>query len=125
MLICGAILVLMCLIPGFPVLQMLFIAAILIGFGLYQRRSVKKKKEEPAAAEDKVKESADEKRKPENVLNLLQVEQLELEFGYGIVPMVDVSLGGDLLDRIIMIRRQCAIDLGLSCRRSGCAIMSA
>jgi flagellar biosynthesis protein FlhA len=41
------------------------------------------------------------------------VEQLELEFGYGIVPMVDMSLGGDLLDRIIMIRRQCAIDLGI------------
>jgi flagellar biosynthesis protein FlhA len=113
MLICGGILVLMCLIPGFPVLQMLFIAAILIGFGLYQRRSVKKKKEEPVVAEDKARETADEKRKPENVLNLLQVEQLELEFGYGIVPMVDMSLGGDLLDRIIMIRRQCAIDLGI------------
>lgn len=113
MLICGSVLVLMCLIPGFPVLQMLFIAAILIGFGLYLRSSIKKKAEAPPAAEDQAKESADEKRKPENVLNLLQVEQLELEFGYGIVPMVDMSLGGDLLDRIIMIRRQCAIDLGI------------
>jgi flagellar biosynthesis protein FlhA len=112
MLICGGVLLLMCLIPGFPVLQMLFIAAVLIGFGLYQRRSIKKKAEVPAA-EERAKESADEKRKPENVLSLLQVEQLELEFGYGIVPMVDVSLGGDLLDRIIMIRRQCAIDLGI------------
>ncbi|NLT14810.1 MAG: flagellar biosynthesis protein FlhA [Clostridiales bacterium] len=113
MLICGSVLVLMCLIPGFPVLQMLFIAAILIGFGLYLRSSIKKKAEALPAAEDQAKESADEKRKPENVLNLLQVEQLELEFGYGIVPMVDMSLGGDLLDRIIMIRRQCAIDLGI------------
>ena len=113
MLICGGILVLMCLIPGFPIAQMLFIAAILIGFGLYMRRNVKKNLEKSAVVEDKAKESADEKRKPENVLNLLQVEQLELEFGYGIVPMVDMSLGGDLLDRIIMIRRQCAIDLGI------------
>jgi flagellar biosynthesis protein FlhA len=113
MLICGGILVLMCLIPGFPKPQILFIAAVLLGGGLYLRRSIKKGKAEPVAVEDKAKEAAEEKRKPENVLNLLQVEQLELEFGYGIVPMVDMSLGGDLLDRIIMIRRQCAIDLGI------------
>jgi flagellar biosynthesis protein FlhA len=112
MLICGVILLLMCLIPGFPKPQLLFVAAVLIGVGLYLRRSLTKKKEEPAEP-DAAKEAAEEKRKPENVLNLLQVEQLELEFGYGIVPMVDVNLGGDLLDRIIMIRRQCAIDLGI------------
>ena len=91
----------------------------LIGFGLYQRRSIKKKAEVPAAEEKKGERRR--KRKPENVLSLLQVEQLELEFGYGIVPMVDVSLGEDLLDRIIMIRRQCAMIWALSCRRSGCA----
>ncbi|MEL4106741.1 flagellar biosynthesis protein FlhA [Oscillospiraceae bacterium WX1] len=112
MLICGGILLAMCLIPGFPKVQILVIAAVLIGGGLYLRRSIRKKTEQPPEP-DAVKERADEKRKPENVLNLLQVEQLELEFGYGIVPMVDVSLGGDLLDRIIMIRRQCAIDLGI------------
>jgi flagellar biosynthesis protein FlhA len=43
----------------------------------------------------------------------LQVDPIELEFGYGIVPMVDVSQGGDLLDRVVMIRRQCALDLGV------------
>ncbi|UOO37312.1 flagellar biosynthesis protein FlhA [Oscillospiraceae bacterium CM] len=112
MLICGGILLAMCLIPGFPKVQILVIAAVLIGAGLYLRRSIRKKAEQPPEP-DAVKERAEEKRKPENVLNLLQVEQLELEFGYGIVPMVDVSLGGDLLDRIIMIRRQCAIDLGI------------
>lgn len=113
MLICGFILAVMCLIPGFPKPQLLFVAAVLLGTGMYLRRSIKRKAEEPEDAPDGAKESADEKRKPENVLNLLQVEQLELEFGYGIVPMVDMSLGGDLLDRIIMIRRQCAIDLGI------------
>ena len=113
MLVCGGILVLMCLIPGFPKPQILFIAAVLLGVGLYLRRSLKRQEEEEAAPPDEVKEAAEEKRKPENVLGLLQVEQLELEFGYGIVPMVDVNLGGDLLDRIIMIRRQCAIDLGI------------
>jgi flagellar biosynthesis protein FlhA len=112
MLICGGILVIMCLIPGFPKPQTLFVAAVLIGTGLYQRRSVIKKEEEPAL-EEAAAQAADEKRKPENVLNLLQIEQLELEFGYGILPMVDVSLGGDLLDRIIMIRRECAKELGI------------
>ena len=113
MLICGGILLLMCLIPGFPKPQLLFVAAVLIGVGLYLRRGLKKEAEEEAAVPDAAKEAAEEKRKPENVLTLLQVEQLELEFGYGIVPMVDVNLGGDLLDRIIMIRRQCAVDLGI------------
>jgi flagellar biosynthesis protein FlhA len=112
MIICGGILIVMCLIPGFPRPQLLFISSILLGTGIYLRRKVEKMAKEPVI-EDKVKDSAEEKRKPENVLNLLQVEQLELEFGYGIVPMVDMSLGGDLLDRIIMIRRQCAIDLGI------------
>jgi flagellar biosynthesis protein FlhA len=113
MLICGCILLVMGLIPGFPKPQILFISAVLIGVGLFLRRSVKKTKEEAEVPADAATEAAEEKRKPENVLNLLQVEQLELEFGYGIVPMVDMSLGGDLLDRIIMIRRQCAIDLGI------------
>lgn len=113
MLICGFILAVMCLIPGFPKPQLIFVSAVLLGTGMYLRRSIKKKTEEPDEIPDSAKESADEKRRPENVLNLLQVEQLELEFGYGIVPMVDMSLGGDLLDRIIMIRRQCAIDLGI------------
>jgi flagellar biosynthesis protein FlhA len=112
MLICGGVLVAMCLIPGFPKLQLLVIAAILVGTGLVMRRNILKEAEAPAL-EDTAAQAAEEKRKPENVLNLLQVEQLELEFGYGILPMVDVSLGGDLLDRIIMIRRQCAIDLGI------------
>ncbi len=112
MLICGGVLVAMCLIPGFPKLQLIVIAAILVGTGMVMRRNILKEAEAPAQ-EDTAAQAAEEKRKPENVLNLLQVEQLELEFGYGILPMVDVSLGGDLLDRIIMIRRQCAIDLGI------------
>ncbi len=55
---------------------------------------------------------AEEIRRPENVINLLQVDPIELEFGYGIIPLADVSQGGDLLDRVVMIRRQVAIELG-------------
>ena len=56
--------------------------------------------------------SADEIRKPENVVSLLAVDPIELEFGYGIIPLADVNQGGDLLDRVVMIRRQVAIELG-------------
>lgn len=111
MVICGAILLILCLVPGFPKLQFLFVAAVLLGTGIYQRGKIKKMQK--PAPRDQEAEMAEEKRKPENVLGLLQVEQLELEFGYGIVPLVDVNLGGDLLDRVIMIRRQCALDLGI------------
>lgn len=50
---------------------------------------------------------------PENVVKLLQVDPIEFEFGYGLIPLADTNQGGDLLDRIVMIRRQLAIELGL------------
>jgi flagellar biosynthesis protein FlhA len=55
---------------------------------------------------------ANEIRKPENVASLLQVDPIELEFGYGIIPLADMNQGGDLLDRVVLIRRQIAIELG-------------
>ena len=55
---------------------------------------------------------AQEMRQPENVTSLLQVDPIELEFGYGIIPLANVSQGGDLLDRVVMIRRQIALELG-------------
>ncbi len=57
-------------------------------------------------------ESAEEIRRPENVTSLLKVDAIELEFGYGIIPLADVNQGGDLLDRVVMIRRQIALELG-------------
>ncbi|MBO4395875.1 MAG: flagellar biosynthesis protein FlhA [Eubacterium sp.] len=65
---------------------------------------------EEAVAEEE--ESAEEIRRPENVNSLLQVDAIELEFGYGIIPLADVNQGGDLLDRVVMIRRQIALELG-------------
>ena len=55
--------------------------------------------------------AAEEIRQP-NVTSLLQVDPIELEFGYGIMPLADVNQGGDLLDRVVMIRRQIALELG-------------
>src|SRR5690625_5460849 len=50
---------------------------------------------------------------PENVVELLSMDPIEFEFGYTLIPLVDASQGGDLLERVIMIRRQLAIELGL------------
>ena len=61
---------------------------------------------------DQEEVAASEIRKPENVNSLLQVDPIELEFGYGIIPLADVNQGGDLLDRVVMIRRQIALELG-------------
>lgn len=71
------------------------------------------------AGEAKIEESAEQEeneaqeiRKPENVVSLINVDPIELEFGYGIIPLADVNQGGDLLDRVVMIRRQIALELG-------------
>ena len=71
------------------------------------------------AGEAKIEESAEQEeneaqeiRKPENVVSLLNVDPIELEFGYGIIQLADVNQGGDLLDRVVMIRRQIALELG-------------
>jgi flagellar biosynthesis protein FlhA len=61
---------------------------------------------------DEEETQAEEIRQPENVNSLLQVDPIELEFGYGIIPLADVNQGGDLLDRVVMIRRQIALELG-------------
>ena len=72
-------------------------------------------KEGEAKIEEEVEREeteAQEIRKPENVVSLLNVDPIELEFGYGIIPLADVNQGGDLLDRVVMIRRQVALELG-------------
>ena len=84
--------------------------ALLIVWG-----NVQKKQQDIGAIEqeaDSADEEANEIRKPENVTSLLQVDPIELEFGYGIIPLADANQGGDLLDRVVMIRRQIAIELG-------------
>lgn len=56
---------------------------------------------------------SDGMKSPENVVNLLNVDPIEFEFGYGLIPLVDAAQGGDLLDRVVMIRRQLALELGI------------
>jgi flagellar biosynthesis protein FlhA len=96
---------------GLPAIPNIVLASFLafIGYTLQQTIRTAKKEEEIKAQDVEVEEI----RKPENVMTLLQVDPIELEFGYGIIPLADVNQGGDLLDRVVMIRRQCALDLGL------------
>ena len=88
---------------------------ILFGVGFVLLGRVVEKNNQIESIEDEIsasEEEAEEIRKPENVVSLLQVDPIELEFGYGIIPLADVNQGGDLLDRVVMIRRQIALELG-------------
>ncbi len=95
-----------------PLNTLLFLAFGLV-FILCGRSMSKSIGEETIEEEVQQQETeAEEIRKPENVVSLLQVDPIELEFGYGIIPLADVNQGGDLLDRVVMIRRQIALELG-------------
>lgn len=102
-----------CILLSIPLatLPFLALAALFIIVGLQlKKQSVEVEKQEEIQIE---KNEVEEIRKPENVVNLLQVDPIELEFGYGIIPLADVNQGGDLLDRVVMIRRQLALELGM------------
>ncbi len=94
---------------GLPKLPTYSLAAF-FGMLYFSFRSSLVEEVEEVAGEDM--QEAEEIKKPENVVELLQVEKMEMELGYGLIPLVDTEQGGDLLDRIVMIRRQCAVELG-------------
>ena len=87
------------------------IAAVLAitGYMLLQQR----KEADEIPEEELVEEDSENMKSNENVVNLLSLDPIEFEFGYALIPLVDASQGGDLLDRIVMIRRQLALDLGV------------
>ncbi|NMB08990.1 MAG: flagellar biosynthesis protein FlhA [Tissierellia bacterium] len=92
-----------------PSITYIILGLIFAFIGYTMNRATKEEVYEPV--EDL--SEAEELRKPENVLGLLKVDDIELELGYGLIPLAEVSQGGDLLDRVVMIRRQIAMELGL------------
>lgn len=68
---------------------------------------------EPGQASSSSSSAASSSAGPEDVSNLLKLDQLELEVGYSLIPLVDTVQGGDLLERITMMRRQLAIEMGI------------
>ena len=87
------------------------IALILAGTAYMMSRKSEEDPEELLEMEEELE--TDELKSPENIVNLLNVDPIEFEFGYGLIPLVDATQGGDLIDRVVMIRRQLAIELGL------------
>lgn len=84
----------------------------LLAFGGYTL--MKKPVEDTTQMQEMEEEiQAEELKSPESVVSLLNVDPIEFEFGYGLIPLADANQGGDLLDRVVMIRRQLAIELGL------------
>ncbi len=112
MYLVSGVLVSLALTP-LPKLPLLFLALMFFYFA--QNVSSKDKKaSETTESEDLTSASETEDiRRPENIIPLLQVDPIELEFGYGIIPLADPNQGGDLFDRLVMIRRQIALEFGI------------
>jgi flagellar biosynthesis protein FlhA len=96
-----------------PITDLLTIplAALMVAGGYAFSRVPEPDKQQLQEMEEDIQ--MDEMKSPESVVNLLNVDPIEFEFGYGLIPLADTNQGGDLLDRIVMIRRQLAIELGL------------
>ncbi len=105
----SGVLFLFAIVPGLPFLPFLVLSG-LAGLAAY-RSTVVSRKQEQVQAEEKQEKAA--KEEPEKIENYLMVDPMEVEIGYGLIPLVDTSQGGDLLDRITMIRRQLATELGI------------
>jgi len=115
------------LVPGMPKL-IIWPAALLLGWGAYVQRRAEQQREldeeyaaanglappaaPGAAAADGPAALSPEQQAKENLKQLLNVDLLELEIGYGLIPLVDASQGGDLLERVNNLRRQVAMGLG-------------
>lgn len=107
----GAAVTALAFVPGFPKLQFILIGLIIATVGILAKRA--SIVDMPSAAAGEETETAPPPTGPEAVLPLLKVDIVELEIGYGLLPLVDTSQRGDLLDRITAIRRQLALELGV------------
>lgn len=124
----GVVMAVLTFIPGMPVLQLLIISAALISGGYYLSRKVAEASYAPGAVlyqdSEAVQESQAEAaasnavaedeyfKDVNNVYTLLTVEPIEMEFGYSLIPLADESVGGRLISRIVISRRQYAQDMG-------------
>ena len=133
-MISGVVIAVLTIVPGMPVIQLVIISVGLIAGGYYLSRRIQA---EPGMAlagafgapaarganpepiegtpeEETSKPVSEEEyyKDVNNVYTLLSVEAIEMEFGYSLIPLVDESVGGRLINRIIIFRRQYAQDMG-------------
>ncbi|ACD22203.1 MULTISPECIES: flagellar biosynthesis protein FlhA [Clostridium] len=110
--IASAAMFFLALVPNMPKVPFLIAAASMavLSYMLYKEET-KQLEQEFVSEEEEIIEA--ERKEPENVMNLISVEPMEVEIGYGLIPLADESSGGDLLQRIASVRRQCAIEMGI------------
>lgn len=121
MLIAGMVVLVMMVIPGFPWYVLLVLGVALIAGAILLDRNKKKMAElelaQRAKAEqaelDKPKTDNDYYRDIDNVFKLLNVEPIEMEFGYSLLRLVDEKSGGNFIDRVVIFRKQFAMDMGM------------
>ncbi|MBQ7704679.1 MAG: FHIPEP family type III secretion protein, partial [Selenomonadaceae bacterium] len=108
----AGVLTMLAIVPGLPGIPFFTLACVcaFIGYSLHRKSAAATEEE---SHEEQQAQAKAEATRPENIVSLLQVDPMELEIGYSLIPLVDTVQGGDLLDRIVMIRRQCALELGL------------
>ena len=132
-MISGVVMAVLTVIPGMPVIQLLIVSVGLISGGYYLSRRIQEEPAlaggagfsgptpgpaqdfpEPEAGGEPLRQVTEEEyyKDVNNVYNLLTVEPIEMEFGYSLIPLVDESVGGRLINRIVIFRRQYAQDMG-------------
>lgn len=115
----GAVIVAMMLIPGFPKIQMIVVGGVMIAVGIIAGRSgaaveteVKAQQQEMAENKEAISEM-EYYKDIDNVYKLLNVEPIEMEFGYSLIPLADESAGGTLIERVVIFRKQFAQEMGM------------
>lgn len=111
MYVAGFAIILMGILTPIPLYITVPIGGLLLFGGYMITKGQIDNESETMETEEEI--ASDELRKPENVVSLLHIDPIEFEFGYGLIPLADTNQGGDLLDRVVMIRRQLAIELGI------------
>ena len=109
----GAVLLVLGFLPGLPKLSFFTLGAGALATSFLLNKEEKDKNEELEAVQNDVEEATPSLEMAEDVSSLINVEPIEVEIGYGLIPLADEANGGDLLQRIVSIRRQCAIDMGI------------
>ena len=123
LIMAGAAILCIGIIPGMPKIQILVLAAFLITMGVMAMRGEKAAKAEGEKAAEGGAPTPEGEEAPisdteyyrnlDNVYNLIGVEAIEMEFGYSLLPLVDEASGGSFIDRIVIFRKQFAIDMGV------------
>ena len=108
------------IIPGMPTIPFLLIASVAGGLAFLKAKEKAEVSvtEEAKKAEEEQQEKLGKKEKrakatKESVMELLNIDTIEIEVGYRLVQLLNIEMGGDLLERIAQIRRQTALDLGI------------